>query len=859
MNPLSKNQSLFSNHLIPLLSTNNPLTLTQLKQIQSQILTNGCLDSSELLTSFIFSCYHSRKPDYAKLVLHSIPRPDPLLWNSMVRISLESQDSKGFLDFYHGLRFYGFFPNKSTASLILRSCAGFGAARLGESFHCQIVKMGFQFDVILQTGLLDFYAKIGNLRSAQRVFGEMPERDVIANNVMVSALSRHGFVDEAKQLFDSMPERNASSWNLLITCYCKAGNVEFARSIFDQNPSKDVVSWNAMIDGYCKSGQLVYAEELFIKLGSARTAVSWNTMIAGYVQCREFVRAINVFREMLAENVQPTAVTMISLLSACAHIGALDMGEWVHAYIKKKRFKVDVVLGNALIDMYCKCGRIEAALDVFHGLHTKNIFCWNSIIVGLGMYGYGNEAIEAFNSMQMEGIKPDGVTFLGLLCACSHSGLVSEGRSYFSQMKSFYGIEPGIEHYGSLVDLLGRSGLLQEALELIRTMPLKPNVVVWGSLLRACHVHKDTKLGEQVTQHLLNLDPHDGANYVFLSNLYASLNRWSDVDMCRKLMNERGVSKTPGCSSIEVENILHEFVAGDTSHPQFPQINAFMDKIAKDLQANGYEPDTSSVLHDIEDEEKESIVRYHSERIAVAFGLMNTPPGKIIRIVKNLRTCNDCHSAMKFISKGRALFLQGLLVINRDEFPYGYVPFHCFLIGTTSTSQQKIKVILSRHYIEECSIKMEIPSSEGSDLPVRSNKMEWEEKNGVDPRCRSKDLSRNNSFEVYYGGAPVGVPFRWESCPGTPRVKSRETRLPPLTPPPSFMSSPARKDAAKKQTPGSPSARFPNTRPLPDSRDDDGNYESSVSSPCFCIGRTPKARSRGLSSNMLKLLFREYA
>ncbi|VFQ61233.1 unnamed protein product [Cuscuta campestris] len=674
MNTLAKNQSLLANKLIPLLSTHNDLTITHLKQIHSQIISNGCLNSTELLTSFIFSCYNSQNTKYAELILHSLPTSVPLVWNSMIRVSLDSQNLKDFLDIYHWSRLYGFFPNKSTTSLILRFCARFGASQLGKSFHCQIVKMGFQFDVVLQTGLLDFYSKIGDLRLARRVFNEMSEIDVIANNVMISALSKHGFFDEAKQLFESMPEKNASSWNLLITGYCKAGDVESARSVFDRNPSKDVISWNAMIDGYCKSEQLVYAEEMFTKLGSSRTAVSWNTMIAGYVQCREFARAINLFQEMLNEKVKPTEVTMISLLSACAHIGALDMGEWVHAYINKNRFRVDAVLGNALIDMYCRCGNMEAALDVFHGLHTRNTFCWNSIIVGLGMYGYGSEAIDAFNAMQKEGtIKPDRVTFLGLLCACSHSGLVSAGKSYFSQMKSSYGIEPGIEHYGSMVDLLGRSGLLEEAMELIKTMPMKPNVVVWGSLLRACHVHKNSELGEQVTQHLLDLDPHDGANYVFLSNLYASLNRWTDVAMCRKLMNERGVLKMPGCSSIEVDNILHEFVAGDTSHPQFPQINALLDKIAKDLQANGYEPDTSSVLHDIDDEEKEDVIRYHTERIAVAFGLLNTLPGKTIRIVKNLRTCGDCHVALKFISK---LYKREIVVRDRNRFHH-FREGHC--------------------------------------------------------------------------------------------------------------------------------------------------------------------------------------
>ncbi|XP_059626397.1 pentatricopeptide repeat-containing protein At1g08070, chloroplastic-like [Cornus florida] len=641
------------------------LNLTQLQQIHAQILTNGYIHSTPLLTNFVSSCYRSHKPQYAVLFLQNLPKPGSLLWDSMIRVSLESDNCQDFVRFFNGLRCNHVIPSKSTLSLILRSCAGHCATQLGELFHCHIVKMGFVFDLVLQTGLLDFYAKVGNLGSAKLVFVEMPERDVVACNAMISALGKHGFVEEARNLFDGMLERDSCSWNSMISCYCKLGDIDSARLIFDGNPVKDVISWNAMIDGYCKSGQLMNAERLFFRMGSAKNFVTWNTMISGYVQYREFRRAIYAFQQMQAERVKPTEITMVGLLSACAHLGALDMGVWFHAYIRRKNLKIDVVLGNALIDMYCKCGSIEAAFDVFHDLPVKNVFCWNSIIVGLGMHGYAKEAIDVFMSMEKEGIKPDGVTFVGLLCGCSHSGLISVGRSYFSQMHAIYGVKPGIEHYGCMIDLLGRAGLLEEALNLILTMPIKPNSVVWGSLLRACQIHKDTKLTEHVTQNLMKLDPCDGGNYVFLSNIYASLKRWDDVDMCRKLMIERGVRKTPGCSSIEVDNIIHEFVAGDSSHPQFPQINVFLDKIAKELRGHGHEPDTASVLHDIEDEEKESAIIYHSERIAVAFGLMNTPPGKTIRVVKNLRTCSDCHTAMKHISE---LFKREIIVRDRNRF-----------------------------------------------------------------------------------------------------------------------------------------------------------------------------------------------
>ncbi|XP_068647781.1 pentatricopeptide repeat-containing protein At1g08070, chloroplastic-like [Aristolochia californica] len=556
-------------------------------------------------------------------------------------------------------------PDGTTFSMLLRGCTAFSLVTVGRSVHCHILKWGFGLDMFLLTGLLDFYGKAGDLSSAKRIFWEMPERDIITQNAMIAVLSKHDCVNDARKLFDEMVERSSSSWNSMITCYCKCGDIDSARAIFDENPIKDVVSWNAMIGGYCKTGQLVQALELFDQMGFAKNSVTWNTMISGYVQCREFAKAITIFQQMQMQNVRPTEVTMVSLLSACAHMGALDMGKWIHAYVKHHRFTVDVILGNALIDMYSKCGIVESALEVFHGLGKRNIYCWNSIIVGLGMHGYGQDAIDAFLAMEKERVMPDGVTFVGLLCGCNHSGLVSEGRDYFFQMRKLYGIDPGIEHYGCMVDLLGRAGSLEEALELIGAMPMRPNAVVWGSFLRACKIHNDTKLSEQVTNKLLHLDPQDGGNYVALSNIYASMNCWDGVEFCRRMMLEKGVHKTPGCSSIEVNNVIHEFVVGDTSHPQFSQIYAFLVKVLSKLKDLGHEADTASVLHDIEEEEKENAVQYHSEKIAIAFGLMTIGLGKPIRVVKNLRMCGDCHSYTKLVSK---LFDREIIVRDRNRF-----------------------------------------------------------------------------------------------------------------------------------------------------------------------------------------------
>ncbi|KAL5731375.1 hypothetical protein ACHQM5_004109 [Ranunculus cassubicifolius] len=249
----------------------------------------------------------------------------------------------------------------------------------------------------------------------------MPERDVVVCNAMIKGLGMHGCVDDARKLFDEMPEKTAASWNTMISCYCKVGDVGTAREMFDCDPVKNVISWNAMIDGYCKLNQMRIAEELFDCMGFFRNTVTWNTMISGYVRNGEFGQAISMFQSMQVENVKATVETMVTLLSACAHLGALDMGSWVHAHIRRNAVKIDEYLGNALVDMYGKCGGLEAALDVFHSLSLKSVFCWSSIIVGLRMHGHGEEAIDAFVAMNKEGIKPDRVTFIGFATRKTYS------------------------------------------------------------------------------------------------------------------------------------------------------------------------------------------------------------------------------------------------------------------------------------------------------------------------------------------------------------------------------------------------------------------------------------------------------
>ncbi|XP_058090782.1 pentatricopeptide repeat-containing protein At5g48910-like isoform X2 [Magnolia sinica] len=446
--------------------------------------------------------------------------------------------------------------------------------------------------------------------------------------------------------------------------YTNCGSVDFACRLFDKMFDFNVVSCNAMMSGYLKVGDLGSARSLFDKMPE-RDLVSWSTVIAGCVQLGDIKKALELFTEMQDLRIRADEVILASLLSASAQMGALYRGKWFHAYIYRSNVKLDVVLSTSLIDMYSKCGGVDIALRVFRLMPKKDTLAWNAIITGLAMNGCGEKSLGVFLEMQSEGKRPDDVTFIGVLCACSHAGLLDEGFRYFECMTRDYRINPRIEHYGCMVDLLGRAGLLEDAQDFISRMPVEPNAAIWGALLGGCIIHGNVELGECVGRLLIELEPHHSGRYVLLSNLYANANRWDDARNIREMMKEKGVQKIPGQSTIEAMGAVHEFVMGDRSHPQTKEIYHMLDEMAKQLTLAGYTPDTSKVLFNLDEEDKENALGYHSEKLAIAFGLINLGPNTPIRIVKNLRVCVDCHSVTKLISK---IYGRKIIVRDRNRF-----------------------------------------------------------------------------------------------------------------------------------------------------------------------------------------------
>ncbi|CAN6469261.1 unnamed protein product [Victoria cruziana] len=552
--------------------------------------------------------------------------------------------------------------------------------------------------------LIGSFVSRGNMVRARKLFDEMPGRDIASWNTMLSGYAKAGDLVEARRLFEEMPEKNLVSWNAMIAAYAQNGKGEDALTVFSKMRESSVrpglatmltvmsivsnmsnadnVNWvvdlaassefansvsilTATVNLYSKFGRIDDACRVFSGI-HVKDTVCYNAMIGGFTQNQEPSKALELFRQMQAEVVEPDAMTMVSVLSACAQLGALGLGEWVHDYVERNGIFMDVYLGTALVDMYARCGDIDRSRRVFNKIPQRDVASWNAMIRGLAMHGHGSGALELFLQMEMEGYSPNYITFVALLSACSHEGLVSHGFSIFNSMKARYGITPGIEHYGCMVDLLGRGGRLAEAREFIENMPIEPDSAIWAALLSACRFHDNLDLAKEATEKLIALNPNHDGNYVLLSNIYAKAGKWEDVARVRESMRSQGVRKTPGCSAVEIGNSVYEFTAGDRSHPQWAEIYAKWNELAKQLKPMGYSPHTGSVLRGIlDEEEKEQALYRHGEKLAVSFALITTKPGTPIRIVKNLRICADCHRAFELIS---ALLGRKITVRDRNRF-----------------------------------------------------------------------------------------------------------------------------------------------------------------------------------------------
>ncbi|PIA53498.1 hypothetical protein AQUCO_00900235v1 [Aquilegia coerulea] len=621
----------------------------QCGQLHSAVVKSGAESFCSVLNALVslyVKCGMSSSMDSARKIFDEMPFRDELTWTTMITGYVRNDDLDSARQLFDGM------TDKIQVAWNAMISGYVQSGRVLEALYMfkRMSLEGIKLDEFTYTSVLGACANYGYPRHGKELHAyilrretkSMSHLDLPVNNALVSLYSKCGEIDRARQVFDIMLEKDLVSWNAILCGYVNAGRIGDAKRLYDVMPERNYMSWTVMISGFTHSG-----------LGE---------------------EALQLFNRLRIEGHEPCDYTFAGALIACAGLGALEHGRQLHAQLVRFGLDSSQSAGNALVTMYAKCGVVEAAHQMFLTMPYVDSVSWNAMIAALGQHGHGAQALELFNKMLQEAILPDRITFLTILSACNHAGLVNEGCQYFYSMKQIYGIDPGEDHYARFIDLLCRAGRISEAKNVIETMPFEPGAPVWEALLAGCRVHGNMDLGIQAADRLFQLVPQNDGTYVLLANMYASVGRWDDMAKVRKLMRDRGVKKEPGCSWIEVANKVHVFLVGDTRHPDVQEVYKYLEELGEKMRKLGYVPDTKFALHDVGLEQKEYVLSTHSEKLAVGFGLLKLPREATIRVLKNLRICGDCHTAFKFMSK----------VVEREIVVRDGKRFHHFKDGECS-------------------------------------------------------------------------------------------------------------------------------------------------------------------------------
>ncbi|XP_020578517.1 pentatricopeptide repeat-containing protein At4g21065-like [Phalaenopsis equestris] len=529
--------------------------------------------------------------------------------------------------------------------------------------------------------LIYIYAQHKAMADACFLFSRMTERDNVSWSVIIGGFSKLGDNYNCLKAFrdfvrSGLPMDNYTLPFALRACrdtLSPRTGEEIHHLVNKFGLQSDVFISASLVDMYAKCGQVEDARKVFDQMPK-RDLVSWTVMISGYAECGNPEESMALFDQMKDNGTLPDKVAMVTVVFACGKLGAMHRAKAIHDYIRRRKFSCDVILGTAMIDMYAKCGSVDAAREIFDQMKVKNVISWSSMISAYGIHGRGREALQLFPPMIQSGIHPNRITFVSIFSACSHAGLVEEGRQFFESMEKDYSVEPDVKHFTCMVDLLGRAGRLTEALELTEMMKVDKDEGFWGAILGACRIHGDIGLAEKAAKSLLEFSPRNAGYYVLLSNIYAKAGRWEEVAKVRELMTGRRVKKTPGSTWIEIKDKTFQFRVGDKSHSQFKEINEMLKVLIEKLELAGYVPDTNFVLHDIEEEIKAEFLYTHSEKLAIAFALVATDEGSAIRMTKNLRICGDCHTFTKMVGD----------IVRREIVVRDGIRFHHFANGSCS-------------------------------------------------------------------------------------------------------------------------------------------------------------------------------
>lgn len=659
-------------------------------QIHTQLLINGYISFpflfNNLLNSYAKSGYLTQAlklfsaPIARATKTHDLDHKNIVTWTSLItQLSHHGQPFEA-LNLFGEMRRNGIYPNHFTFSAVLPACADSMILFHGQQVHGLICKHGFELDLFVGSALVDMYAKCGDMRSAIILFDEMPERNLVSWNAVIVGFLQNGLYEDAVRFFarviqevPTSPDQVTFS-SALSACANMGGGEVSGKQIHGVIVKQGLVAVpyvrNSLMDMYFKCGFFYDGEKLFNSVDN-RDVVAWNVMVMGCVQSDNHEEACNYFWLMRRKGVLPDEASLSTALHAAACLAALDQGRLIHDQIIKTGFEKNKCVTSSLITMYAKCGSFTDAQQMFDECDDRNVVSWTAMIAACQQYGRTSEVINLFEDMLQKGIRPDYITFVCVLSACSHTGRVDEGFAYFNSMTQRYSMNPGPEHYACMVDMLGRAGRLEEAKKFVETMPIKPDASVLGALLGACRSYGNLDMGREVAEKLFKIEPHNPGNYVLLSDMYLDRGKLEEADEVRRMMGVNRVRKEPGCSWIDVKNTTYVFKVHDRSHYRTVEIYEILEKLAELVKQKGYAGENSTAPNDLN---RNKSLWYHSERIALAFGLLSLPVGAPIRIKKNLRTCNDCHTVMKFASE---IFKREIIMrdINR---------FHTFTNGLCS-------------------------------------------------------------------------------------------------------------------------------------------------------------------------------
>ncbi|XP_068656300.1 pentatricopeptide repeat-containing protein At3g24000, mitochondrial-like [Aristolochia californica] len=644
--------------------------LCQTQALHAHITKTGWHQDLFLSTSLINVYAKCGAMDDAHKLFSILPRRNVVTWTSLMTGYVHNSQPEFAVQIFCEMLEAGAYPTNYTLGSILSACSALASIELAKQIHGYVIKYQIENDISMRNSLCSVYAKCRHLESAIKVFWRIPEKNVISWTTIISGCGDNGEAEKSLQLFVDMLSENAEPNEFTLTSVlsscCILQDLTFGKQLqsfsIKFGYQSNLPVRNSMMYLYLKCGKIDEARRLFDEMETVNL-ITWNAMIAGHAQMMDLAKddlsaqrsgleALKIFQKLSRSNLKPDLFSFSSALTVCSHLIALEQGEQIHAQSIKTGFLSDVVVGSSLVNMYNKCGSIEKAIKAFVEMSTRTLISWTSMITGYAQHGRSREALGLFDDMRLAGVKPNKVTFVGVLSACSRAGMVDEALRCFEMMKNEYRIKPVMDHYACLIDMFVRLGKLEEAFEFIKEMNFEPNELIWSILIAGCRSHGNMELGFYAADRLLELEPKDAEIYILLLNMYLSAGRFKDVSRVRKLMKDEKVGKLRDWSSISIKDKVFSFQLDDRSHSQSEETYELLENLLEKAKGLGYIPVKSSQLVDEQDIEKnlDSVV-HRSEKLAVAFGLLNTPVGTSIRVTKSLSMCKDSHSAIKFFSK----------------------------------------------------------------------------------------------------------------------------------------------------------------------------------------------------------------